>query len=292
MKEIFKNFKFLTEYILVCFLFLILNILPLKLSSKIGGVLFKLFGKYSKSHITALTNCKNVFPNLEKNEINNIVQKSWENLGQTIFELGNLKKLFSKKDLIKINGTKNIKDILNNKTPVIFFSIHYANWEIHVPLLDRLGFSIGAIYRHINNELINNFVLKKRTRALKSKNSFYTPKGIKSAKDILEAIKRKKSIFLLIDQKDSAGDNVPFFNKIVKTQTGFLKIARKYNIPIVPIENKRLKDGGYSITFNKPIFHNNLEETDKDMMIKIHTIIEKWIINDPNQWFWQHNRFN
>jgi len=28
------------------------------------------------------------------------------------------------------------------------------------------------------------------------------------------------------------------------------------------------------------------------MMLKIHKIIEKWIVNNPNQWFWQHNRFN
>ena len=25
---------------------------------------------------------------------------------------------------------------------------------------------------------------------------------------------------------------------------------------------------------------------------EIHNIIEKWILSNPTQWFWQHNRFN
>ncbi|SVC12412.1 uncharacterized protein METZ01_LOCUS265266, partial [marine metagenome] len=47
----------------------------------------------SKSHITAIQNCHHVFPNLTNKEVKKIVFKSWENLGQTIFELGILKKI-------------------------------------------------------------------------------------------------------------------------------------------------------------------------------------------------------
>ena len=35
---------------------------------------------------------------------------------------------------------------------------------------------------------------------------------------------------MLIDQKDSAGEKISLFGKNVKTQIGFLKIARKYNM--------------------------------------------------------------
>ena len=119
-----------------------------------------------------------------------------------------------------------------------------------------------------------------------------TPKGKQSARDILEAVKNNNSFLLLVDQKDSAGENVFLFNKSVKTQTGFLKIARKYNMPLVPMENKRLKNGKFKITFHNPIFYNDSHTSDADMMHKIHNIIEKWILSNPTQWFWQHNRFN
>ena len=151
---------------------------------------------------------------------------------------------------------------------------------------------VGAIYRHINNHFIDSFVLNQRSKSLKSNNSFYTPKGKKSAKDILDAVKNNQSIFLLVDQKDSAGENIILFNKAIKTQTGFLKIARKYDMPLVPMENKRLKNGKFKITFHNPIFYNDSNVSDADMMQKIHNIIEKWIQSNPTQWFWQHNRFN
>ena len=57
------------------------------------------------------------------------------------------------------------------------------------------------------------------------------------------------------------------------------------------MENKRLSNGKFLINFHKPIFHT-LNDLDIDMMKKIHNIIEEWILNNPNQWFWQHNRFN
>ena len=96
MRRFIINLKYLIEFIFVRLLFLILYILPINISSKIGAILFRLFGRFSKSHITAIQNCRHVFPNLTNKEVKKIVFKSWENLGQTIFELGILKKFLIK----------------------------------------------------------------------------------------------------------------------------------------------------------------------------------------------------
>tara|TARA_A100001011_G_scaffold85074_1_gene89101 strand:- start:2263 stop:2751 length:489 start_codon:yes stop_codon:yes gene_type:complete len=161
-----------------------------------------------------------------------------------------------------------------------------------VPILDRINFDVGGIYRHINNPFLDNLILKIRENSLTKSRSFYTPKGKKSAKNLVQAVNNNRSIFLLIDQKDSAGEEVIFFNRKVKTQTGFLKIARKFNLPIIPIQNNRLRDGKIELTFLDPIFHNDSNINDTLMMEKIHTIIEQWILSNPSQWFWQHKRFN
>ena len=83
-----------------------------------------------------------------------------------------------------------------------------------------------------------------------------------------------------------------FFNKKVKTQTGFLKLARKYKLPIIPIQNKRIDNGNIELTFFEPFYHDNVTISDNEMMEKIHYKIEKWIKSEPTQWFWQHKRFN
>jgi Lauroyl/myristoyl acyltransferase len=249
--------KEFVEFILIKLLFNLFNLLPLKISKKFGSKIFLYIGRLSKYHSIAVKNCRMVFPNLKSIEIENIVNKSWENLGKNIFELYKLKKLFNDHALINIDGIENIENVIKNNTPTIFFSIHHSNWEICVPYLDSLGIKTGAIYRHINNKFLDNLVFKKRNSALISKDSFYTPKGKKSAKDIIEGIKKNKSVFLLVDQKDSAGELVNFFGKPVKTQIGFLKIARKYKMPIIPMQNQRLKNGRFKITFHQPIFHED-----------------------------------
>ena len=289
----FQKLRYFIEYLLLKFLFSILYLLPINLVSNIGGYILKLFGPMSKAHKTALINYKKIFNDMNDKKINYGVKKSWENLGKTIFELSILEKIVDKKNKkITIEGFENIKESIKKNERIIFFGIHQSNWEILVPTIDQLGIDIGAIYRHINNKYINEIIVKKRKQTINRNRSFYTPKGKESAKDILTAINNNLSIILLIDQKDSAGDNVNFFNNLVKTQTGFLKIARKYNIKLIPVKNTRNKNNNFIINFCKPIrpFENN--SSDIEAMNIIHKIIEKWIIENPDQWFWQHNRFN
>ena len=81
------------------------------------------------------------------------------------------------------------------------------------------------------------------------------------------------------------------FGISVKTQTGFIKIARKYNLKLIPIQNYRNKNN-FTIKFGKPIQMFEKDINDNEAMLSIHKIIEQWIIENPTQWFWQHNRFS
>ena len=115
---------------------------------------------------------------------------------------------------------------------------------------------------------------------------------MKSAKEVINAIKNNLSIVLLIDQKDSAGEIVSFFNYPSKTQIGFIKLARKYNLKIIPIHNVRNKKNNFTLTFYPPLENISKGLSDIEVMEKIHSIIEKWIKDLPSNWFLQHNRFN
>ena len=293
MSLLIKKIRFLIEYLFLKFLFLILSLLPINLVSRIGGYILKTFGPMSKSHKTALLNYKKVFKNANNEKVNYDVIKSWENLGKTLFELSILEKIVDKKNnMITLKGIENIKESIKKNERIIFFGIHQSNWEILVPTIDQLGINIGAIYRHINNKYVDEMILKKRKLTLNKSKSFYTPKGKESARDILTAINNNVSIILLIDQKDSAGDNVNLFNNLAKTQTGFLKIARKHNIKLIPIKNTRYNNNNFIIDICKPLKLFDKNSSDIEAMQKIHKIIESWIVENPNQWFWQHNRFN
>ncbi len=288
----FISIKYFLQFLVFKIILFLLIPFSKNFSSKIISNSFLYLGKLSKYNQIAINNCRTVFPNLNEVEIRKIINNSWRNLGFNLFEITYLNKLVKEKNTIEILGLEILAKIKKDKTPVIFFSIHSSNWEICVPILDHNGFEIGAIYRHINNIFFDKYIYQQRTKALKTKNSFYTPKGKVSAKEILEGVINNKNIFLLIDQKDSAGNLINFFGKKVKTQTGFLKIARKYNLKIVPMKNIRLSNNKFQITFEKPLEHNNNQVSDEKKMLEINMIIEEWIRKNPDNWFWQHKRFN
>ena len=288
----FISFRYFLEFFIFKIIIFLLFPFSKKVSAKIISNSFMFLGKLSKYNKIAQNNCKMIFPNLNEEEITKIINKSWKNLGHNLFELTFLKKLLKDKNKIEIKGLEILENIKKENLPVIFFSIHSSNWEVCVPFLDHNDFKTGAIYRHINNTFFDRYVYKQRTSSLKTKDSFYTPKGKVSAKEILEGVINNKNIFLLVDQKDSAGTEVNFFGKKVKTQTGFLKIARKYNLKIVPMKNIRLPNNNFQITFEQPLLHNNIEVSDDKKMLEINSIIEKWIRQNPDNWFWQHKRFN
>jgi len=288
----FISFRYFLEFFIFKIIIFLLFPFSKKVSAKIISNSFMFLGQLSKYNKIAQNNCKMIFPNLNEEEITKIINKSWKNLGHNLFELTFLKKLLKDKNKIEIKGLEILENIKKENLPVIFFSIHSSNWEVCVPFLDHNDFKTGAIYRHINNTFFDRYIYKQRTSSLRTKDSFYTPKGKVSAKEILEGVINNKNIFLLVDQKDSAGTEVNFFGKKVKTQTGFLKIARKYNLKIVPMKNIRLPNNNFQITFEQPLLHNNIEVSDDKKMLEINSIIEKWIRQNPDNWFWQHKRFN
>ena len=99
-------------------------------------------------------------------------------------------------------------------------------------------------------------------------------------------------MILLIDQKDNAGSEVKLFNYNVKTQIGFLKIAKKNNLKLMPVQTIREKINNFRIIFHPPLTPFNNHRNDIDIMSEIHELIEKWIKKNPDQWLWQHKRFD
>ena len=153
------------EFILVYLVYLILKILPINFVSKLGGLIFRTIGPLSKTQKIVEKNLIQIFPENSINEIRKKSRIGWYNTGKTFFELFKLNKIVQSKK-ITIEGEKNIKKLLENNEKVIFVGIHQSNWEILLPSLDKLGFSVGGIYRHINNPYIDKLILGIRNKSI------------------------------------------------------------------------------------------------------------------------------
>ena len=94
----------------------------------------------------------------------------------------------------------------------------------------------------------------------------------------------------MIDQRVSEGILSNFFNERALTTTIPAQLVKKFNIPIVPIYIERASGLNFKISIKEPIYYS------KDISIEIITnelnkILEKMIIEKPDQWIWSHNRW-
>ena len=91
MYKLFKIFLYFIEGFLLLFLFIILKILPLNVSSFLMGKFASLIGPKLGVTKKAYNNIKKVMPEKNEQEIKNIIKDMWENLGKVIGEYPHLK---------------------------------------------------------------------------------------------------------------------------------------------------------------------------------------------------------
>ena len=289
-----KIIKYFFEFVTIISLFCIFKIIGLKNASNLGSVLGRFIGPLFRSKHITKQNIKIGLGELDQKKETEIINSMWSNIGRTFAEYPFLKDFKFNKinfDHIKINGTKYLEEIKKNNEPTIFYSCHFANFELMAMELDKFGIKCAAIYRPLNNFFLNPLMEYLRMKYICPNQ---IPKGRMGMREIISKVKDGYSIALMVDQRVSEGPRTPFFNKPAHTTTIPAQLALKYNCKLVPIFLERKEGPNFEMTIHEPYKiekTGNDEEDTKNITLKINQIIEKMIINNPKQWIWSHNRW-
>jgi len=289
-----KIIKYFLEFVIIISLFFIFKIVGLRNASHIGSIIGKFFGPLFRSKKIIKQNIKIGLGNIDESKQKEIINGMWSNIGRTLAEYVFLKDFkFNKTDLnhMKINGTKYLDEIKKSNEPAIFYSGHFANFELMAMELDKFGIKTAAIYRPLNNFFLNPLMEYLRMKYICPTQ---IPKGRIGVREIIGRIKDGYSVALMMDQRVSEGQKVPFFNKPAFTTTIPAQLALKYNCKLVPIFLERKGSVEFEMTVYEPYKiekSGNEEEDTKNIIHKINQIIEKMIIQNPTQWIWSHNRW-
>jgi Kdo2-lipid IVA lauroyltransferase/acyltransferase len=161
-----------------------------------------------------------------------------------------------------------------------------------MPLAAHLnGFEGGEIYRHANNPMINDWIVKLRSRAI---NPVQIPKGPKGARDVIRIVRKKGFVFMLVDQKMNDGVEATLFGRKAMTPATPGGMASRYNIPVVPVSFRRTKGVHFEEIVHAPIEADpNADPHAETMRITqaLNNFLEAEIRANPAQWLWLHNRW-
>ena len=289
-----KIIRYFLEFILVIFFFLIFKIIGLKLSSKLGEIIGKYFGPLFRKKAIAKKNILIAFPNINETSIDQIIDDMWRNIGSIFGEYIHINKfsiLDEEKNKIVFTNKNNLQILKNNKKPVVFFSGHFANFELMAKCLRELEFNIGAIYRPLNNIFLNpimEFIRKKYICSIQIE------KGSAGTKKLIKHISTNNPLALMIDQRLSSSIRVPFFNLPATTTTTPAQLSIKYDALLVPVFLKRLKKTKYEFFIEEPLVVKKTNNYEKDIFNITEIMnkkIEEFIKVDPTSWLWSHDRW-
>jgi KDO2-lipid IV(A) lauroyltransferase len=284
-----KLIKYFFQFLFIIFFFSLFKIFGFKISSKIGGKLFEIIGPIFRSKKLIHTNIKKAFPKNNSVEIKKLTKLMWNNYGRVFAEYMFIKDFrFEKIDSkIEIIGQEILDEIKKSNKPVVFISGHFSNFELMAMQIEKAGIKLSAIYRPLNNIFLNRIMEKIRKKYI-CKNQI--KKGIAGTRELIKFQRNNYSIALMIDQRVSEGEKVNFFNQEAYTTTIPAQLAKKFDMPIVPIFIERVNDTNFKIKISEPL---NFLKSDsiKDITSKLNVIIEEMILKNPTQWIWSHNRW-
>ena len=285
-----KQIKYLIEFIIIIFLFIIIKLFGLKISQFIFSFIFKIVGPLFRSKKISHNNLSLALPNINKSERDKIINNMWVNYGKIFSEYMFIKKFrfnseFSKK--IIIDNQEELEKIKSQKKAVIFISGHFNNFELMAMHLEKSDINLATVYRPLNNKFLNPIMERIREKYICKKQ---IRKGISGTKELLREFKNGTSIALMIDQRVSEGIKSVFFEKEALTTTIPAQFIKKFGANVVPIYIERLIDDTFKLKIYESIKFSD-DETVNNITKELNKILEKMIITNPDQWIWTHNRW-
>ena len=266
-------------------------LLPIDWASALGGAIGRIIGPHLGISNRARHNIKRAFPELSESDVAHVVARMWDNLGRVAAEYSHLRniRVFEPGGLVETHGFEHMDRAVAAGRRMIIFSGHIANWEIGMLAAVQYGISVAQIYRAANNPLVDRMITRFRGDA-----GELIPKGAVAARRAIATLRRGAHLTMLADQKMNDGIQVPFFGRPAMTASALAALALRFDCDVLPARVERLDGARFRLTVFPPLPLPRTGDSHADaaaLMAQVNAILERWIRDRPEQWFWVHRRW-
>jgi KDO2-lipid IV(A) lauroyltransferase len=246
-----------------------------------------------KHRLITLHNLTRSFPEKSTTEIKHLAKKSFESFFRLVADYFVIPGL-TKKNLhqwVKIDGMEHYLNACKEDKGVLMFGGHLGNWEIGNAALAISIKPFIFVYRVFDSPLVEKGIT--RIRASCGNVSLSKERAMRP---MIRLLKKGFSIYLLIDQNVDwrEGVFVDFFGRDACTTSGLALLASHTKAPVLPAFTRLLPDGTYLMEIGPKVDIVNTGNRDKDVLTNTQLftkIIENYIRQYPEQWFWMHQRW-
>lgn len=231
-------------------------------------------------------------------QIKNLAQKFYGHLFHSLME--NLRMGWTSnaalKKQIQVEGYEIVMKAAEQGKGILLLTGHFGNWEVcgvgttqHFP---QFHGRFHVVRRQIGNKWIERILFNRFYKAGLN----IIPKR-NSIDRVLEALARNDVVAFIMDQYAKPGREgilAEFFGQKVGTFKSLALIASASGSPVIPMICYRREDGKHVMKFYEPvpwIQNDNADEELYQNTLAYNKILEKRILERPDQWIWMHKRW-
>ena len=277
------------EYAGVRSLAIILGILGIDRASRLMGWIWRKVGPRTKRQARVNSNLELAFPERSAEELAQISDAQWDNLGRTFAESFLIDRLISQSDRIQFLSEGALSNAIKGHRGFVVVSLHAGNWELTIAPVSG-DFRVVGLYQQLANPLVNAFVERQRQHVFRGGLISKRRDTIKSA---MQIVRNGGVVGMLSDTREKRGVNVEFFGKTVTANPFPAMIARRLKVPLFVGRSVRMDGASFAIDgleVNIP-YTDNVADDVRSAMQAINRQFEQWIKEYPGQWMWVQDRW-
>lgn len=274
-------------------MFLIIGLLPFKLMYLLSDFLSFILLRVVKYRVDVVRyNLKSSNLKLTEKDIKKLIKNFYSHFCDIYLEmikLDRMNKIDVEKRLKVLNPEIANKYLKEDKSVILLVS-HYGGYEWCTALDYFFEYKVAAIYTPLKDKELENLTIKSRARHGMKLISRYN--ALNDIRD-LEKSGCNYMYGFMADQSPQIR-KINYWTKFLGVEvpafTGAERMAKELNIPVVFAKMSKLSRGKYQMRLEL-IAENPNEFKDFEITEKYLRLVEKQIHENPDYYFWTHNRF-
>jgi len=287
-----KNVQNYFEYGIILAIRALVRSLPLSWALKVADCL----GLFAFSVIrirrkVTLDNLHRAFPEKTQQDCENIAKRTYCNFAKTAVEHIrfpiNIKEL---RNRTRFDHPELFHQAAQEGKGILCVSGHFGNWEMMAAAIRALGYPMVVVVAEQRNKFVDELI----NRGRRQMGIEMVGRGI-AIRGILKALREKKMVALLGDQDaHEEGVFVDFMGRPSSTPQGPAVLCLKTGAPMICGIAVRKEHGKHQI-FLQRVSHDDLTGVTAEnihILTQRYTqILEKYVRQYPDHWFWMHRRW-
>ena len=234
----------------------------------------------------ALANLAHVWPDRPLAERRRIADAALDNSGRVLIENYSPKDLQARLDRVPLRGAGLAAAIAARDAgrPILFVGGHFGNYQVACTVLNRAGFSLGGLYRLMQNPYTNTHYVA----TIEAMGGPAFPRTQRGLAGFVRHIRQGGQGAILIDQHVSGGVLMDFLGRSAPTATAAGEIALRHGAQIFPFYARRAANGlDFEVEVEAPVTGDSAAAITQAITDSLAARVRA----DPGQWFWMHRRW-